>query len=96
MIVINNEVDNVMLLWKNNRVSCVDLDWCIVETSSNSYEAIFHKRVKFVDIPTLLHCNFLVLCFFSDATKGLHVFFEALVLHVLNNDFFGVPYLAHS
>ena len=72
MIVINNKVDNVMLLWKNNRVPWVDLDWCIMETSTNLYEAIFHKRVKFVDIATLLHCN---LCFFSDATKGLHVFF---------------------
>ena len=83
MILINNEFDNVMLLWKNNRVSCVNLNWCIVETSSNSYEAIFHKRVKFIDIATLLHCNFPVLCFFSDVTKGLHVFFEAFCTYFI-------------
>ena len=96
MIVINNEDHNVTLVWKNNRMSCVNLDWCIVETSSYSYEAIFHERVKLVDIATLLHCNFLISFFFSDTPKGSHIFFEDLVLHVLNNDFFGVPYLGYS
>ena len=32
------------------------------ETSSKSQEAIFYKRVKFVDIATLLHCNMFLSC----------------------------------
>ena len=88
MIVLNDEVGEVMFLWKDDGALSIAGNRCSTKTSSDSNQTFRKKGIEFVNITRLLQDVLCVVGLKLTRFETIKLFFETFSLHVFdNNDF---------